>query len=132
METERDFSKAKDEYTNANGEVKDLHMAVCMFHMPGNQINRNKQATKRKLPLPATHLQGINTEIKPYSDDDQDERYQKSMDSSSKKIQNQAIRRNKIIQNGMRHTCFLFVTSKKENPSPFRSTTSLTVDRSYC
>ena len=25
LETERDSSKAKDEYTNANGEVKDLH-----------------------------------------------------------------------------------------------------------
>ena len=40
LENERDFSKAKDEYTNANGEVKDLHLAVCMFDMPGNQINK--------------------------------------------------------------------------------------------
>ena len=42
LETERDFSKAKDEYRNANGEVKDLHLAVCMFDMPGNKINQNK------------------------------------------------------------------------------------------
>ena len=45
-----------------------MHLAVCMFDMPGNQISQNKGATKRKLSLPATQLQGINTEILSISD----------------------------------------------------------------
>ena len=55
-----------------------------MFDMPGNQINQNKRATKRKLSLPATQLQGINTEIKPDSDDDVDERYQRYVEQFEK------------------------------------------------
>ena len=64
--------------------MKDLHLAVCMFDMPGNQINQNKRATKRKLSLPATQLQGINTEIKLDSDYDEDERYQRYVEQFEK------------------------------------------------
>ena len=131
LETERDFSKAKDEYTNANGEVKDLHLAVCMFDMPGNQINQNKRATKLKASLPATQLQGINTEIKLDSDDDEDERYQRYVEQFEKDTKPGNKKKQDNSEWNDTHGSYSS-PRKKGNTSPFRSTTSHTVDRSYC
>ena len=84
--------------------------------MPGNQINQNKRAMKRKLSLPATQLQGINTEIKLDSDDDEDERYQRYVEQFEKDTKPGNKKKQDNSEWNVRHTWFLFVTSKKREP----------------